>query len=99
MSTLPAVEEIAKSAHKRLDKIDDEILKLRQRSHDHAGILQNHTGIIFGMSQSVSELTTNVNKLTATINRATWVTVGGVGVGVALLTGMLYIVEKLLEFL
>ena len=49
-------EEVAASAHKRLDKQELEIDSLRVSRHKMNGQLQNHNGLLTGMESAVKDL-------------------------------------------
>lgn len=53
---IASVTEKVDSAHKRLDKEEQEVEKLRTRTHDHANAIQRHVGILAGMENAVKEL-------------------------------------------
>jgi len=90
------VEEVASSAHKRLDDNLVEIKGLREAKHDLYGKLHSHAGILVGMETAVKGLTdtvkewadkTDENTQTQIKNRTTVVValsiVGSLGTGFA----------------
>lgn len=109
-SRLGAVEEMAKSAHKRIDELkvetETEIKGLRDAKHDIYEKIHTHAGVIVGMEGAVKTLTqavetwsTETKKNTKIIDRASWVIIGGVAVGGVLLSGVLYILKQLMDML
>lgn len=92
------VEQVAASAHKRIDGVDMEIKSLRDSRYEHNGLLHAHGSLLSSMDVAMTELSTSVNKLTNFANKLIWVTVGGVGVGATLIGIMLYILKEFLQF-
>lgn len=92
-----SVEQIASSAHKRIDKQDVEIESLRDSRHEHSNIIHNHAGIIAGISNSVDNLIKAVSGLTMQVNKIIWLFGGGMAVGSTLLIVVIYIAKEILK--
>lgn len=64
-SRLGAAEEMAKSAHKRIDEfkvsVETELKGLRDAKHDIYEKIHTHAGIMVGMQGAVERLTTSVD--------------------------------------
>ena len=58
------VEQIAASAHKRIDTHADEIKGLRGSRHEHSNMLQRHQGVISQHSEILTRLEVTVAKVT-----------------------------------
>lgn len=88
---ISAVEQVASSAHKRMDEQAAEILSLRHSRHEQAGVIQRHDGLIANHKVIIEGMVGAVEKLTTLVNRAIWVFSGGVFIGGALLSAFCYI--------
>lgn len=85
------VEEVSKSAHKRLDEADIEIKSLRDAKHEHSNQLQRHAGII----ASISKLPEIVERLEKTVMKFVYMAAGGVAVGGIILGMLIWILDRL----
>ena len=63
--TVATVNEIAKSAHKRIDAHGEELVLLREAKHKHAGMLQAHNGTLGTLKTSMDNLTSIIGKSVA----------------------------------
>lgn len=91
------VEQVAASAHKRVDGHDREILSLREARHQHSNMLQAHEGtlhthntILTGINSSVEKLSDVVGSLSKSVDKIVWLFAGGMFIGSMIIAAILY---------
>lgn len=61
------IEQVASSAHKRIDEHTEEINSLRTSRHEHNGMLQKHMGVIDAHTKILSGIESAVKELTQAV--------------------------------
>jgi len=92
------VEEISGSAHKRLDKQEIEVEKLRVAKHDHAGHIQRHEGFIDSHGTILNGIEDAVRVLTKSVYRFETVALTAITMGGALISFLGFVGGKLLKW-
>ena len=102
---LAVVEQVAASAHKRLDTHDDELKIQRDARHLHANVIQRHTGMLeshsevfVGIKDALKELAGNTRQNTSAIFRFEAMAITAIIMGGGFITFCGFVGGKLLHW-